>query len=81
MLLENHIENHHKPDSVPTVVGRDKKHVKENNDKEAKDDMSTRSAKPRKQEQDDSISLTVSAIGSSDAENDASKKMSRTSWG
>ena len=57
MLLENHIENHHKPDSVPTVVGRDKKHVKENNEKEAKDDNSTRSAKPRKQEQDDSISV------------------------
>ena len=34
MLLEDHIKNHHKPDSVPTVVGRDKKHVKENNDNE-----------------------------------------------
>ena len=34
MSFENHIENRHEPDSVPTVVGRDKKHVKENNDKE-----------------------------------------------
>ena len=55
--LKRHIENHHKAHPEPTVEEKDVKHDNEDNDTEAKDDNSARSVKPRKPEDDNSISF------------------------
>ena len=49
--LKRHIESHHKSNPEPTVVERDEKHDEEDDDTEAKDDISARLVKPKKQEQ------------------------------